>query len=108
MSEKARLSKEEWISKILRPLEFVSRNNFANLSKTKGLEKTLLFLINQAPEEVSSLRKRLLELCTGLDSSSFKEKIEKTKENIANGISDKIKPEIDKAINDAINKNKGE
>jgi len=79
MPEKARLSKEEWISKILRPLEFVSRNNFANLSKTKGLEKTLLFLINQAPEEVSSLRKKLLELCTGLDSSSFKEKIERIK-----------------------------
>ncbi len=73
------LEKEEWISKILRPLEFVSKNNFANLSKTKGLEKTLKFLINQAPEEFSDTKKKLLKLTENLDFLTFEEKKERIK-----------------------------
>jgi len=40
--------------------------------------------------------------------NSVKDKIETTKETIANGISEQLKPEIDKTTDNAVNKNKGE
>ena len=77
MEREKGLNVEEWFLKISRPLEFVSKNNFANLSKTKGLEKTLNFLISNAPEELKEIKKELLELCTDLEKSSLEEKKEK-------------------------------
>lgn len=71
------LELKEWISRILRPLEFVSRNNFANLYKTKGLEKTLRFLISSAPNDINDTKEKLLNLCENLETASFKEKKEK-------------------------------
>ena len=35
MKKDINTSIQEWIFKILRPLEFVSKNNFVNLPKTK-------------------------------------------------------------------------
>ena len=77
MEREKGLNVEEWFLKISRPLEFVSKNNFANLSKTKGLEKTLNFLISNAPEELKGIKKELLELCTDLEKSSLEEKKER-------------------------------
>ncbi len=65
---------QEWVFKILRPLEYVSKNNFANLSKTKGLERALKNLINNAPEEINHIKEKLLEICEGLETSPFEEK----------------------------------
>ncbi|PMP67371.1 MAG: DNA helicase RecG [Thermodesulfobacterium geofontis] len=65
---------QEWVFKILRPLEYVSKNNFANLSKTKGLERALKNLINNAPEEINHIKEKLLEICEGLEISPFEEK----------------------------------
>ncbi len=79
MVKEKELNKEDWFFKILRPLEFVSKNNFANLSKTKGLEKTLNFLINQAPKEYSDLKNKLLSLCHNLEILSVEEKKERIK-----------------------------
>ncbi len=68
---------KDWVFKVLRPLEFVSRNNFANLYKTKGLEKTLRFLINNAPESINNIKEKLLKLCENFETSDFKEKRER-------------------------------
>lgn len=74
---------EPWVTKILRPLIFVSKNNFANLSKTKGLERTLTFLINNFSSEISSaLKERLMKLVLGLESLPLEEKKERILELI--------------------------
>ena len=79
---------ENWLKKISRPIEFVSKNNFANLPKTKGLEKSLKFLVQQAPEIISSqIKFTLLTLIEQLDSlpnEKKKEKIKKIKELLDN------------------------
>jgi len=68
---------QEWISKILRPLEFVSKNNFANLPKTKGLERALINLINNAPSDINHIKEKLLEISLDLEKSSLEEKKER-------------------------------
>jgi ATP-dependent DNA helicase RecG len=68
---------QEWISKILRPLEFVSKNNFANLPKTKGLERALINLINNAPSDINHIKEKLLEFSLGLEESALEEKKER-------------------------------
>lgn len=65
---------KEWFFKVLRPLEYVSKNNFANLPKIKGLERALKNLINNAPEDINHIKEKLLEICEGLEVSSFEEK----------------------------------
>ncbi len=67
-----------WLYRILNPLIYVSKNNFANLAKAKGLEKTLAFLIDNAPSEVSlEFKKELLNLVFGLEILPFEEKKER-------------------------------
>lgn len=68
------MEKEEWFQKIFKPLEFVSKNNFQNLPKIKGLEKTLTFLIERAPEEFSYIKPELLKLCKNFEQLSLEEK----------------------------------
>lgn len=68
---------QDWISKILRPLEFVSKKNFVNLCKTKGLEKTLRFLIEKAPEDIKDAKEKLLKLCENFENISLEEKKER-------------------------------
>jgi len=68
---------QDWIFKILRPLEFVSKNNFANLPKTKGLEKALINLISHAPSDINHIKEKLLEFCAGLEERSIEEKKER-------------------------------
>jgi len=77
MEAEKNLTIQEWIPKILRPLEFVSKNNFINLPKTKGLEKALKFLISKAPDDINDIKDKLLELCTDLEISSLEKKKEK-------------------------------
>lgn len=67
-----------WLYRILKPLTYVSKNNFANLAKAKGLERTLTFLINNAPQELSlDLKNKLFRLISGLEDVSFEEKKER-------------------------------
>uniref|UniRef100_A0A7V4JQ32 ATP-dependent DNA helicase RecG n=1 Tax=Thermodesulfobacterium geofontis TaxID=1295609 RepID=A0A7V4JQ32_9BACT len=77
MKKNINTSIENWIFKILRPLEFVSKNNFANLPKIKGLEKALINLINNAPSDINHIKEKLLKFCIGLEESSLEEKKEK-------------------------------
>lgn len=64
-----------WVEKLLKPLIYVSKNNFANLSKAKGLEKALISLINNAPSEIPLTQKsKLLKLALGLESLDLEEK----------------------------------
>jgi len=77
MKKEINTSVQDWISKILRPLEFVSKNNFANLPKTKGLERALVNLINNAPFEINHIKEKLLKICKGLEVSPLEEKKEK-------------------------------
>uniref|UniRef100_A0A7V6CDR5 ATP-dependent DNA helicase RecG n=1 Tax=Thermodesulfobacterium geofontis TaxID=1295609 RepID=A0A7V6CDR5_9BACT len=77
MKKDINTSIQEWIFKILRPLEFVSKNNFVNLPKTKGLEKALINIINNAPSDINHIKEKLLEFCAGLEGSPIEEKKER-------------------------------
>ena len=68
------VSELEWIEKLLRPLFFVSKKNFAALERTKGLERTLIHLVESSPKGLKSLKNKLLELCKGLENLSTEEK----------------------------------
>jgi membrane protein required for colicin V production len=90
----------------------ILQKNIDKLSKNSLVYPIMLKIGNQLvnlktdeiQQQIDDVKKKVQEKL----GDSFKEKIEKTKETIANGISDNIKPQIDKAIEDAINKNKGE
>ena len=90
----------------------ILKKNIDKLSKNSLVYPIMLKIGNQLvnlktdeiQQQIDDVKKKVQEKL----GDSFKEKIEKTKETIANGISDNIKPQIDKAIEDAINKNKGE
>jgi len=52
----------------------LSKKDFALLPKTKGVEKTLNFLLEKTPEELKNLKKELLPLCNGFESLPLEEK----------------------------------
>ncbi|MCS7278987.1 MAG: ATP-dependent DNA helicase RecG [Thermodesulfobacteriaceae bacterium] len=75
MNRATNMNFDSWLEKVLRPLIYVSKNNFANLPKAKGLEKVLISLINNAPSEIFLTQKNeLLKLASGLESSDLEEK----------------------------------
>ncbi len=80
MEEQRESNFNDWVSLLLRPLQFVSKNDFANLAKTKNLEKTLKGLIGKIPEHFSEIKKKLLTLCENLEIGSLEEKKIKIKE----------------------------
>ena len=75
----------EWghiVQAITKPLSFASKNDFANLSHVKGLEKLIEGLGHQALSlELGQSQKRLihelLELFSGFEGSSMEEKRER-------------------------------
>lgn len=79
MKEEKRFTKEDWLTKFTKPLEFAYKNNFQNLHKIKYLEKTLLKFIENLPQEFEPYREKFLELCYGLDQVSLDEKKERIK-----------------------------
>ena len=67
--------KLEKFSPLLRPINFASRNNFANLSKIKGLEKSLLQALEGLEQELApETTSRIRALIQGLEALPFEEK----------------------------------